>query len=523
MYQLQKSIKITEITTAITHSFIFSPMRTLVTSGSNSNSNGRYGNKNINFIRNFFSLINKNNNKTINKLKYKPMTAINFNFRNRNNMCIQPRRYYNEDTNAASVFDPFPIPGNPLKSNNKSQSSKKSSNSRISLYDIFSPRVRDAVLTTVMGLAAVGLGGVLYQYWYEWHEVHKVLKAFTKSTSVLKSKIKEGYFARDEYDKIFSAIGGEASGKYYLLVGENGTGKTQLVFKAMENAGQNGVVFCEAHSNAEIFKTRLGKALNYTFREDYVGGLFAREAPERGSALLDVERALNIIEEVAYIYKRRHKRPLVLIINNVHSFKDDEDGSDLLELLQQRAEYWATGGFVTMVFNTDDYYVYERMKMDANKMEVIRVHDLEHYEAVRFLKDKRGGHESEELLYNIVSKRIGGRVAHLNLLAEDPTKDINASQIEDTERTWLTNKVGLIPNFEGSEEFESQKYAVAAWKLFRAIVKSPTKSLSLTQGRNIIGNPRYLQQLDHDGIIMVDTENNVKPDSQISCNYFEDI
>ena len=33
----------------------------------------------------------------------------------------------------------------------------------------------------------------------------------------------------------------------------------------------------------------------------------------------------------------------------------------LLELLQQRAEYWATGGFVTMVFNTDDYYVYERM------------------------------------------------------------------------------------------------------------------------------------------------------------------
>jgi hypothetical protein len=28
-----------------------------------------------------------------------------------------------------------------------------------------SPRVMDAVLTTVMGLAAVGLGGVFYQTW----------------------------------------------------------------------------------------------------------------------------------------------------------------------------------------------------------------------------------------------------------------------------------------------------------------------------------------------------------------------
>jgi hypothetical protein len=35
--------------------------------------------------------------------------------------------------------------------------------SKVNLKDLFSPRVRDAVLTTVMGLAAVGLGGVIYQ------------------------------------------------------------------------------------------------------------------------------------------------------------------------------------------------------------------------------------------------------------------------------------------------------------------------------------------------------------------------
>ena len=30
---------------------------------------------------------------------------------------------------------------------------------------LLSPRVMDAVLTTVMGLAAVGIGGVVYQTW----------------------------------------------------------------------------------------------------------------------------------------------------------------------------------------------------------------------------------------------------------------------------------------------------------------------------------------------------------------------
>ena len=77
--------------------------------------------------------------------------------------------------------------------------------------------------------------------------------------------------------------------------------------------------------------------------------------------MLDVEKALNMVEVVAIKYSRRRGRPLILIINNIHSFKDDEDGEDLLELLQQRAEAWAASKLVTLVFNTDDYSVYERM------------------------------------------------------------------------------------------------------------------------------------------------------------------
>jgi hypothetical protein len=153
-----------------------------------------------------------------------------------------------------------------------------------------------------------------------------------------------------------------------------------------------------------------------------------------------------------------------------------------------------------------------------------------------------------------VNRIGGGRLAHLNRLTKASDIDIYgkiyyqlfkllnhlkflkerilkkflffqieaASRLEDEERTWLINTIGLIPNFDGPE-YESQKYAVAAWKLIKAIIKSPTKSVTLSMGRDITGNPRYLKKLDHDGIVIIDLENNIKPDSQISRNFFEEV
>ncbi|CAH1762398.1 4152_t:CDS:2 [Entrophospora sp. SA101] len=395
-------------------------------------------------------------------------------------------------------------------------------NFRVFIDTLFTPRVKDAVFSTILGLTVIFLGGVLYQSWYEWHEGRKVLKAFTDSLPSLRPKM--NYLEKDEYKSLFHAIAGDTKGIYYLLVGENGTGKSQIVFQAMDRCNQFGIVFCEAHSNPEIFKVRLGRSLNYTYREDYIGGLFAREAPERGSALLDIEKALNVVEEAAYKYKGKYDKPLVLIINNIHSLKDDEDGEDMLELLQQRAESWASSGVVTMIFNTDDHWVYERMRTDDSHMEVIKVHDLNKDEAIEFLKDKRNGREPEEVLEKIVDECVGGRLLYLNKLAKADDVDLfeAANRLKEEQKTWLINLIGLIPNFDGLE-IESQRYAVAAWKLIRELVRSPTKTISIIEGRSIIGNSRYLKKLDHDGIIMIDQDNQIKPDSQISYDIFEEM
>ncbi|CAG8441360.1 14171_t:CDS:2 [Funneliformis mosseae] len=449
------------------------------------------------------------------------------------------KRHLNQDTNAAGVWDPFPDPFQPIVEysaetalgDDEDEDPKKKKKPSVKggaghhpppQPPFLSPRVMDAVLTTVMGLAAVGLGGVLYQTWYEWNEQHKVLLSFTKPIPLLKSRTSESFFARTEQKKIASVVAGHGRAKYFLLVGERGTGKTQLVLNAMEKIGHYGIVFCEAHSDSEVFKTRLGRALNYTYREDYVGQLFAREAPERGSALLDVEKAFNMVEQVAMKYVRRRGRPLILIINNIHAFKDDDDGIDLLELLQQRAESWAASRLVTMVFNTDDYSVYERMKRDASRMEVIRVNDLTHEEAVRLLKEKRRGHESDEELEKLIMERVGGRLSYVNRLGREDDIYETVAQLESEEKTWLTNQIGLIPDFEETA-FDSQKYASCAWKLIKALVKSEEKQLPVNDCRIITGNPKWLEMLDHDNIIMIDDQHNVKADSKILQNIFEEV
>ncbi|CAB4402339.1 unnamed protein product [Rhizophagus irregularis] len=469
------------------------------------------------------------------------LDKLKFSLVNDKNPALLQKRNLNQDTNAAGVWDPFPDPFQPiveysaetaLGDDDDEKSDPKKKRRLVGKIDsrplpppkksFMSPRVMDAVLTTVMGLAAVGLGGVFYQAWYEWNENHKVMLSFTRPAPLLKSRTSESFFARAEQKKIVNVVAGHGSAKYYLLVGERGTGKTQLILNAMEKIGHYGVVFCDAHSDSEVFKTRLGKALNYTYREDYVGQLFAREAPERGSALLDVEKALNMVEAVAIKYVRRRGRPLVLIINNIHSFGDDEEGEDLLELLQQRAESWAASRLVTLIFNTDDYSVYERMKRDASRMDTIRINELTHEEAVRLLKEKRRGRETDEEIEDIIKNRIGGRLSYVNRLGREESIEDTARQLESEERSWIVTQIGLIPDFEETA-FDNQKYASCAWKLIKAIVKSEEKKLPINECRIITGNPKWIEMLDHDNIIMIDDHHNVKADSKILQNIFEEI
>jgi late competence protein required for DNA uptake (superfamily II DNA/RNA helicase) len=61
-----------------------------------------------------------------------------------------------------------------------------------------------------------------------------------------------------------------------------GAGKSGMVFDAMLSIRNKGSVFLEAHPDLEVFRLRLGNALNYEFSEDMQAGLFQRPDPRSG-------------------------------------------------------------------------------------------------------------------------------------------------------------------------------------------------------------------------------------------------
>jgi len=63
-----------------------------------------------------------------------------------------------------------------------------------------------------------------------------------------------------------------------------------MIYEAMAAIQADGVSVCEAHPDLEVFRLRLGKALNFEFNEDTQTGLFQRRDPREGGPGLDIER-----------------------------------------------------------------------------------------------------------------------------------------------------------------------------------------------------------------------------------------
>jgi hypothetical protein len=55
-----------------------------------------------------------------------------------------------------------------------------------------------------------------------------------------------------------------------------------MILDSMQANQAEGVSMCDAHPDLEVFRLRLGKALNYEYSEDSQTGLFSRRDPREG-------------------------------------------------------------------------------------------------------------------------------------------------------------------------------------------------------------------------------------------------
>lgn len=340
-------------------------------------------------------------------------------------------------------------------------------------------KMGEAAATTLASIFVLavgfGLAGYAYHKFYKRLVLVKMENAFAPGDPVLDLAAtakdvprddddRDGrWVRREEQDLIDRIISGELAGHYYLLIGDKGTGKSSMIIEAMRRINGEGVSMFEAHADLEIVRIRLGKSLDYEFHEDYIGGYFSERGPRDSTALLDIERALNKLEKVALKNRRERGRPLVLIINQMHLIRDDDDGKDVIELLQQRAEQWAAANLVTMVFNSDDYWVYERLKQLATRMEVIPVLDLPKKQALAALQRYRGKYFHEDVpnsLLEEVYNRVGGRLSFLNRVAKSRDMLETCEKIKEVEKKWFLNQCWILGSEMDDDVMDQQKWAV---------------------------------------------------------------
>ncbi|WPG98293.1 Hypothetical protein R9X50_00108100 [Acrodontium crateriforme] len=423
-------------------------------------------------------------------------------------------------------------------------------------------RMAEAALTTLASVGILGLVGYSYTRYYKYLVLSKMENAFKPGDPVLdlaatgksglphsghasnvspeSEKEREHWVLRDEQVILDAIVSGRMTGHYHLLVGEKGTGKSSMLIDAMAKIDGEGCAMFDAHADPEIFRIRLGKALDFEFHEDNIGSLFSIRGPRDASALLDVERAFNKLEKVALRRREKVGKPLILIINSAHLLRDDEEGRDLLELLQQRAEQWAASNLATVIFNSDDYWVYERLKNLATRMNIIPILDLNKQKALNALEKYRikyrGEHPDPKTLEEVYNK-VGGRLSFLARVAKSEDMIRTCNQICQMEKTWFLNKCGILGAEMDDDVMDQQKYASAAMVLARELVEREKKmkstydptdgyilpQLPLHEARQVMTRADFIQSYDSINVFTIDSNAMVRADSVPMMNAFREV
>ncbi|GAM84837.1 hypothetical protein ANO11243_028390 [Dothideomycetidae sp. 11243] len=402
-------------------------------------------------------------------------------------------------------------------------------------------RMFESSMTTLASVAVLGVIGYSYNRYYKRLVIRKMENAFEPGDPVLQLAGKEStamtpadddgsdrshWIDRDEQVLLDDIVAGKLKGQYYLLVGEKGTGKSSMLIDAMAKINAEGCSMFEAHADLEIFRVRLGKALDFEFHEDNIGSLFSIRGPRDASALLDIERAFNKLEKVALKRRETVGRPLVIIVNSTHLLRDDADGKDLLELVQQRAEQWAAGNLATIIFNSDDYWVYERLKGYATRLHVIPVTDLPRDKAefaLRKYREKYFGEEPSLELLSEVYDRVGGRLAFLNRVAKSEDMLKTCDEICRTEKTWFLNQCGILGAEMDDDVMDQQKFASAAMVLAKALVDHQLPEMPLHIARQTMTRADFIQSYDAINVFTIDSRANVRADSVPMMRAFREV
>ena len=288
------------------------------------------------------------------------------------------------------------------------------------------------VVSTVVGLA-----GTAYVMWTYSPKVvsGKVLQTFESggkpgwdegfgkdADAVVKrpdveKKLKELFYPN-------SRVGGDLDASYVLIVGELGTGKSTAVRRVVrEHEGINGAIYVNVPDDIRFFGGVVASAVGMPdITVDIDSGIIRRinqETKEVRDLPLSEEpsatwaRASVVIRGAAIKFRRKHKRPAVLIIDGAELFAQENPA--FLQQLQLFAKQRTDEGCLRVVFVSSDGSVLEQFQSRSAKSRMrkppFEVGDVSDKEAVEFLK---GEGVAEKQAEEAVRDITGGRFELLN-------------------------------------------------------------------------------------------------------------
>jgi hypothetical protein len=116
-----------------------------------------------------------------------------------------------------------------------------------------------------------------------------------------------------------------------------------------------------------------------------------------------------------------------------------------------------------MVFNSDDYWIYERFKQLATRLEVLPISDLQRDQAIAALRGYRHRYLEEDVpesLLEQVYDRVGGRLSFLNRVAKSEDMLATCDIIKETEKIWFLNQCWILGAEMDDDVMDQQKWAV---------------------------------------------------------------
>uniref|UniRef100_A0A0S1MIU1 AAA protein C-terminal winged helix domain-containing protein n=1 Tax=Phakopsora pachyrhizi TaxID=170000 RepID=A0A0S1MIU1_PHAPC len=215
----------------------------------------------------------------------------------------------------------------------------------------------------------------------------------------------------------------------------------------------------------------------------------------------------------------------------------------LLLQLQQRAESWSQAGIATIVFSSDDHWPYTTLRKNASRMSVLTVSDLNKEEAIRAIRAERKklwreNRSVDDREVNEVWNMVGGRIGYLSWCMKHKDMIHAARAILEREKQWLLSRIGLIVDCD-DDVMDEQKWSSSSFLLMQALVEQAEeqsksdetassesnypRGVPYWQARQIMTRADFLSQLDHENMIAIDIDFNVRPNSIVLLNVIREI